>query len=92
MRLVNGPDDSQGRVEVCISNVWGTISDDGWGNVDGRVVCGMLGYSNQSKQCAIISSVHPYCGLISSCSGTLGSILWRGYWTTSNGQCSMYWQ
>lgn len=49
VRLVDGPDDSQGRVEVCISSVWGTISDDGWGNLDGRVVCGMLGYSNKGE-------------------------------------------
>ena len=44
VRLVGGTVPSQGRVEVCLSQVWGTVTDDGFSTVDARVVCRQLGY------------------------------------------------
>ena len=32
-------------VEVCNSNVWGTVCDDEWGTADAQVACRALGYS-----------------------------------------------
>lgn len=44
VKLVNGSTPSEGRVEVCVGGVWGTVTDDYFGNIDARVVCRQLGY------------------------------------------------
>ena len=42
-RLMDGANGLEGRVEVCRGTVWGTITDDGWGIQEARVLCGQLG-------------------------------------------------
>ena len=49
LRLVAGNIANEGRVEVCFSNVWGTVCDNGWSTADATVVCGQLGYSRTGK-------------------------------------------
>lgn len=44
IRLVEGSVDWEGRVEVCINNVWGTICDSGWGSSDAQAACNHVGF------------------------------------------------
>ena len=45
LRLVGSFNNTQGRVEICIGQVWGTVcGDDLWGVSDARVVCKQLGF------------------------------------------------
>ena len=49
VRLVNGPNSTSGRVEVCAYKQWGTVRDDYWDTDDAIVVCRMLNYSSSGK-------------------------------------------
>lgn len=43
IRLMDGYDESEGRVEVLIDNQWGTVCDDNWGQNEATIVCRSLG-------------------------------------------------
>ena len=45
IRLQGGANPSEGRVEICNNNQWGTVCDDFWGGPDANVACRQLGLS-----------------------------------------------
>ena len=49
VHLVGGSYQWEGRVEVYMSRVWGTITDSDWTDNDARVVCRKLGHFRPGK-------------------------------------------
>ena len=45
IRLVGGANYTEGRVEICLNDEWGTVCDQMWNNTDAGVVCRQLGLS-----------------------------------------------
>lgn len=45
VRLVGGSYSFEGRVEVCVYGLWGTVCQDSWTSVDAAAACKYFGYS-----------------------------------------------
>ena len=44
IRLVGGSLESEGRLEVCVNQLWGTVCSRSWDNKGTRVACKQLGH------------------------------------------------
>ena len=49
VRLSRGKYTSQGLVEVYCNGQWGTVCDDGFGQIDADTVCKQLGYTGAAR-------------------------------------------
>ena len=57
IRLIGGSKESEGRVEVCLNNVYGTVCDDFWDELEARVVCRQLGYSGNGRYESVVVNI-----------------------------------
>ena len=44
VRLVGGPTEKEGRVEICVNRRWGSACSSNWDNREASVTCKQLGY------------------------------------------------
>ena len=58
IRLMEGENELEGRVEICYNGVWGTVCDNGWDERDATVVCNQLGFGQSGIILIISSCVH----------------------------------
>ena len=54
VRLQDGTDPSNGRVEVCQNGIWGSVCTNQWDHNDARVVCKQLGYDPEGSFLVVI--------------------------------------
>ena len=47
VRLVDGVLEQEGRVELCLDGVWGSICGTGWDAIDGYVLCKQAGFDDE---------------------------------------------
>ena len=62
IRLVAGARDSEGRVEVCNQNRWGSVCDIGWDMNDANVACRQAGFGSGSVKavkCVFLKKLAP---------------------------------
>lgn len=66
VRLVNGTSPSEGRVEICMGGVWGTVCDNAWDQLDASIVCRQLMFSRFRKLHLLM--VSQWYSILQSCS------------------------
>ena len=61
LRLMDGENDLEGRLEVCMSGQWGTVTAGSkrWTESNSKVVCRYFGYEATSKFTIIVLKQQP---------------------------------
>lgn len=61
IRLVNGKDVFEGRLEILHDGVWGTVCDDNWALQNAQVVCRQLGFAGVMEDGALVKFGNGNC-------------------------------
>ena len=64
IRLQEGSTPLEGRVEICLNNVWSTVCRNSWDSTDARVVCRQLGFSTAGINSAMLGPPASHCTLL----------------------------
>jgi len=54
---VNGNNLQEGRVEICVNKVWGTVCQEGFSSDEAEIVCGSLGLFNGTHKSFFLVTV-----------------------------------
>ena len=76
VRLVDGMNVREGRVEVCSDGNWTSVCDNLWNEAEAKVVCRQIGYLSDGE-CDVMQ-VHSHACLKYRCTCIFGSLLWPG--------------
>ena len=57
IRLMNGSNTQEGRLEICVNNAWGTVCQRGFSSDEANVVCRDLGLLNGTLNGTILDTV-----------------------------------
>lgn len=49
VRLLEGFGELDGRVEICVNNVWSRTCRTSWDNLEAKVICRQLGHTSIGK-------------------------------------------
>ena len=60
VRLIGGAYSFEGRVEVCVNGLWGTVCHDLWSSTDAALGCKFFGYSTYGKSICSGSEIYAY--------------------------------
>ena len=55
VRLTGGPNEFEGRVELCVDGNWGQVCAAGWTSGDAQVVCHWLGHSTDRRELLLLT-------------------------------------
>nr|XP_054753797.1 deleted in malignant brain tumors 1 protein-like [Lytechinus pictus] len=90
IRLVNGPSNTTGRVEVYYNGEWGTVCDDDWDDTDATVVCQILGLGVLGRARTAAAFGEESIRLVNGPSNNAGrvEVNYNGEWVTV---CDDFW-
>ena len=77
VRLTDGPTEYEGRVEICMNGVWGSVCDYGWDTSEAITVCKQLGYAGENCVFNMISYYRFRWDLLCK------FLLWSWYFSTT---------